>query len=161
MNNKKRSTHWEYFFIYKHFQETIYKNFRSIEFLPDKFMEYLLSPAVGFAKSEILGYPHHHHSKGFQRYIQVYTKSTMFPSERVEGPPTFAYDIAQNDNSNSYGLETESHERVSACVSDSGEDSCAFYRNGYGAECEDSRDCKVDDEKFAQDVAENFSWDNT
>lgn len=50
-------------------------------------MEYLLSPMVGFAKSEVLCYPHHR-NKGFQRYIYIYTKSTMFPSERVECPPT-------------------------------------------------------------------------
>lgn len=42
---------------------------------------------VGFAKSEVLCYPPHQ-NKGFQRYIYIYTKSTMFPSERVECPPT-------------------------------------------------------------------------
>lgn len=68
-------------------QETIFKNFHAIEFFPHKFMEYLLSPMVGFAKSEVLCYPHHQY-KGFQRYIYIYTKSTMYPSERVECPPT-------------------------------------------------------------------------
>lgn len=68
------------------FQETIFKNYNSIEFFPEKFTEYLLSPVVGFAKSEILGYPHHQ-SKGFRRPIQVFTKSTMFPSERIEATP--------------------------------------------------------------------------
>lgn len=41
---------------------------------------------VGFAKSEILGYPYHQ-SKGFRRPILVFTKSTMFPSERIEATP--------------------------------------------------------------------------
>jgi hypothetical protein len=67
-------------------QETIFKNYNSIEFFPEKFTEYLLSSVVGFAKSEILGYPHHH-AKGFRRPIQIFTKSTMFPSERIEATP--------------------------------------------------------------------------
>jgi hypothetical protein len=66
--------------------ETIFKNYNSIEFFPEKFTEYLLSSVVGFAKSEILGYPHHH-AKGFRRPIQIFTKSTMFPSERIEATP--------------------------------------------------------------------------
>ncbi|KAJ8920172.1 hypothetical protein NQ315_011833 [Exocentrus adspersus] len=66
--------------------ETIFRNYKAIEFFPQKFSEYLLSPAVGFAKSEILGYPPHQ-SKGFGRPIQVFTKSTMFPSERIEATP--------------------------------------------------------------------------
>ncbi|KAK9890614.1 hypothetical protein WA026_011977 [Henosepilachna vigintioctopunctata] len=71
----------------KKLTETIFKNFNSIEFLPNKFTEYLLSPVVGFAKSEILGYPQCH-SKGFRRPIQLFTKSTMFPSERLEATPS-------------------------------------------------------------------------
>lgn len=67
--------------------ETIYKNYNSIEFFPDKFTEYLLSPIVGFAKSEILGFPAHQ-AKGFRRPIQIFTKSTMFPSERIEATPS-------------------------------------------------------------------------
>lgn len=42
---------------------------------------------VGFAKSEILGFPQHK-AKGFQRPIQIFTKSTMFLSERVEATPS-------------------------------------------------------------------------
>ncbi|KAJ8952143.1 hypothetical protein NQ318_018479, partial [Aromia moschata] len=71
----------------KKLTETIYKNYNSIDFFPEKFREYLLSPAVGFAKSEILGFPAHQ-SKGFRRPIQVFTKSTMFPSERIEVTPS-------------------------------------------------------------------------
>ncbi|KAJ8982426.1 hypothetical protein NQ317_007774 [Molorchus minor] len=67
--------------------ETIYKHYNTIELFPEKFREYLLSPAVGFAKSEILGYPSHQF-KGFRRPIQVFTKSTMFPSERIEATPS-------------------------------------------------------------------------
>ncbi|CAH1155978.1 unnamed protein product [Phaedon cochleariae] len=73
----------------KKLTDTIYKNYSSIEFFPDKFREYLLSPAVGFAKGEILGYPAHQ-AKGFRRPVQVFTKSTMFPSERVEATPSEA-----------------------------------------------------------------------
>lgn len=61
----------------------MYKNYNSIELFPENFTQYLLSPEVGFAKSEILGFPQHH-SKGFQRPIHVYTKSTILSSERVE-----------------------------------------------------------------------------
>lgn len=61
------------------FQETIYKNYNSIEFFPENFTQYLLSPDVGFAKSEIMGFSQHI-SKGFRRPIQVYTKSAVSPS---------------------------------------------------------------------------------
>ncbi|KAK9717157.1 Methyltransferase domain [Popillia japonica] len=81
---------WASYKSKKKLTETIYKNYHSIEFFPEKFTQYLLSPEIGFAKSEYLGFPHHQ-SKGFQRPIQVYTKSTMFPSERIEGP------LATND----------------------------------------------------------------
>ncbi|XP_045473128.1 7SK snRNA methylphosphate capping enzyme bin3-like isoform X2 [Harmonia axyridis] len=70
----------------KKLTETIFRNYNSIEFFPNKFTEYLLSPAVGFAKSEILGYPQCP-AKGFRRPIQLFTKSTMFPSERIEATP--------------------------------------------------------------------------
>ncbi|XP_050304543.1 7SK snRNA methylphosphate capping enzyme-like isoform X2 [Anthonomus grandis grandis] len=76
--------HWAGYKSKKKLTETIYKNYNSIEFFPDKFRDFLLSPTVGFAKSEILGYPQHRNS-GFRRPIQVFTKSTMFPSERYEG----------------------------------------------------------------------------
>ncbi|XP_030764157.1 probable RNA methyltransferase bin3 isoform X2 [Sitophilus oryzae] len=78
--------HWASYKNKKNLTETIYRNYQAIEFFPDKFTEYLLSPAVGFAKSEILGYPQHK-SSGFRRPIQVFTKSTMFPSERIEATP--------------------------------------------------------------------------
>ncbi|XP_060529360.1 probable RNA methyltransferase Y17G7B.18 isoform X2 [Cylas formicarius] len=73
---------WASYKSKKKLTEVIYKNYNTIEFFPDKFREYLLSPAVGFAKSEILGYPQHK-TAGFRRSIQVFTKSTMFPSERA------------------------------------------------------------------------------
>ncbi|KAL3268384.1 hypothetical protein HHI36_007500 [Cryptolaemus montrouzieri] len=71
----------------KKLTETIFKHYNGIEFFPNKFTEYLLSPIVGFAKSEILGYPQCH-SKGFRRPIQLFTKSTMFLSERIEATPS-------------------------------------------------------------------------
>ncbi|XP_065155932.1 7SK snRNA methylphosphate capping enzyme bin3-like isoform X2 [Atheta coriaria] len=78
---------WTSYKTKKKLTETIYKNYNTIQFFPENFTQYLLSPEVGFAKSEILAFPQHH-SKGFQRPVQVYTKSTMFPSERVECTPS-------------------------------------------------------------------------
>lgn len=85
--------HWASYKSKKKLTETIFKNYNSIEFFPNNFTEYLLSPVVGFAKSEIIGCPQNS-SKGFRRPIQVYTKSTMFPSERVEATPR---DITPNN----------------------------------------------------------------
>ncbi|KAL1497830.1 hypothetical protein ABEB36_008721 [Hypothenemus hampei] len=79
--------HWASYKSKKKLTEIIYRNYKAIDFFPDKFRDYLLSPAVGFAKSEILGFPQHK-SSGFRRPIQVFTKSTMFPSERIEATPS-------------------------------------------------------------------------
>ncbi|XP_063821838.1 7SK snRNA methylphosphate capping enzyme bin3-like [Ostrinia nubilalis] len=57
----------------KRLTQTIYENFNSIEMLPSKFRDYLLSPEVGFSKCCILGVPQHA-SKGFRRPIQLYIK---------------------------------------------------------------------------------------
>lgn len=51
-------------------QENIFNNYKNIEFFPNKFHEYLLSPEVGFSHSYALGIPRHA-SKGFYRPIQV------------------------------------------------------------------------------------------
>lgn len=53
-------------------QETIFINYRSIEFFPNKFHEYLLGPEVGFSHSYLLGIPTNI-NKGFRRPIQVRT----------------------------------------------------------------------------------------
>lgn len=74
---------WPSYKSKKRLTETIYKNYHAIEFFPEKFTQYLLSAEVGFAKSEVLAFPTHH-SKGFQRPLHLFTKSTMFPSERSE-----------------------------------------------------------------------------
>lgn len=42
--------------------------------MPHQFTDYLLSPEVGFSKVEVIGAPVHM-PKGFQRVIQVFTKS--------------------------------------------------------------------------------------
>lgn len=47
--------------------------------MPDQFTQYLLSSEVGFAKVEVIGTPQHR-AKGFQRPIQVFTKSGSTPS---------------------------------------------------------------------------------
>ncbi|XP_072379279.1 7SK snRNA methylphosphate capping enzyme-like isoform X1 [Diabrotica undecimpunctata] len=100
---------WASYKSKKKLTETIFKNYNSIEFFPEKFREYLLSPAVGFAKGEILGYPFHN-SKGFRRPIQVFTKSTMFPSERVEATPNNITPSIVGASSDSYRLKTEKYE---------------------------------------------------
>lgn len=51
-------------------QPTIFNNYKNIEFFPNNFHEYLLSPEVGFSHSYALGVPRHA-SKGFYRPIQV------------------------------------------------------------------------------------------
>lgn len=107
--------HWASYKSKKKLTETIYKNYNSIEFFPDKFREYLLSPAVGFAKSEILGYPQHR-SSGFRRPIQVFTKSTMFPSERIEATPS---NPVYNDSVYQKIMQTgkyESHRSNEDCI---------------------------------------------
>ncbi|KAK2588879.1 hypothetical protein KPH14_001744 [Odynerus spinipes] len=57
----------------KNLTERIYKTYQSIEFFPNKFTQYLLSPEVGFSKCEVVSIPPHP-SKGFQRPIQLFTK---------------------------------------------------------------------------------------
>lgn len=71
---------WRSYKNKKTLTETIYNNYNSIEFFPEKFTQYLLSSEVGFAKSEIMGHPNHP-SKGFQRSIQIFTKSDLSPSQ--------------------------------------------------------------------------------
>lgn len=64
-------------------QERIYKNYQSIEFFPNKFTQYLLSPEVGFSKCEVVSIPPHP-SKGFQRPIQLFTKVASSITENTE-----------------------------------------------------------------------------
>ncbi|CAH1987560.1 unnamed protein product [Acanthoscelides obtectus] len=93
----------------KKLTETIFKNYNTIEFFPEKFREYLLSPAVGFAKGEILGMPLHR-SRGFRRPIQVFTKSTMFPSERIEATPLASGGYGSSDRLKTTGkYESQGH----------------------------------------------------
>lgn len=71
---------WASYSKRKRLTETIYKNYNSIEFFPNKFREYLLSPEVGFSKCCVLGVPQHL-SKGFRRPIQLYIKGDFTPSK--------------------------------------------------------------------------------
>ncbi|KAL0268384.1 UNVERIFIED_CONTAM: hypothetical protein PYX00_010347 [Menopon gallinae] len=68
------SQSWSSYMRKKNLTENIYNNFHSIEFMPHQFTDYLLSPEVGFSKVEVIGAPVHM-PKGFQRVIQVFTKS--------------------------------------------------------------------------------------
>ncbi|KAG5868913.1 hypothetical protein JTB14_023095 [Gonioctena quinquepunctata] len=106
---------WASYKTKKKLTETIYKNYNCIEFFPDKFREYLLSPAVGFAKSEILGYPSHQ-SKGFRRPIQVFTKSTMFPSERVEATPINITPTTVRSDSGTLKMEKYESQNSGGCI---------------------------------------------
>ncbi|KAJ8683095.1 hypothetical protein QAD02_018887 [Eretmocerus hayati] len=54
--------------------EKIYKNYQSIELKPHHFVQYLLSPEVGFSKCELVSTPSHP-SKGFQRPLHLFTKA--------------------------------------------------------------------------------------
>ncbi|KAK6619901.1 hypothetical protein RUM44_006301 [Polyplax serrata] len=64
----------------KKLTKTIYHNYCNIEFMPDQFTQYLLSPEVGFSKVDVIGTPQHR-AKGFQRPIQVFTKPGSTPSQ--------------------------------------------------------------------------------
>ncbi|XP_053657756.1 7SK snRNA methylphosphate capping enzyme bin3 [Anopheles marshallii] len=59
---------------------TIFKNYKSIELMPSRFHDYLLSPEVGFSHSLPLGIPRHL-SKGFRRPILLYIKGDFTPSQ--------------------------------------------------------------------------------
>ncbi|XP_067007500.2 7SK snRNA methylphosphate capping enzyme isoform X1 [Anabrus simplex] len=63
--------------------ETIYRNFNSMEFMPEQFIHYLLSSEVGFTDCETIGTPRHK-SKGFQRPIHILTKGELSPSQLAE-----------------------------------------------------------------------------
>jgi len=106
----------------KKLTETIYRNYNSIQFFPENFTQYLLSNEVGFAKSEILGFPHHQ-ARGFQRPIQVYTKSHVFSSERSEnsnystqrGTPIYVQPFCIPDNTSNKSENVITSKAVSAC----------------------------------------------
>lgn len=69
------------------FQERTYKTYQSIEFFPQKFTQYLLSPEVGFDKCEVVSIPAHP-AKGFQRPIQLFTKAGSSPTSTSSTPGT-------------------------------------------------------------------------
>ncbi|XP_052127581.1 7SK snRNA methylphosphate capping enzyme-like isoform X2 [Frankliniella occidentalis] len=58
---------------------TIWKNYNSIEFFPNQFREYLLSPEVGFSHCRILDIPQHS-AKGFRRPITMFVKGDPSPA---------------------------------------------------------------------------------
>ncbi|XP_046992897.1 7SK snRNA methylphosphate capping enzyme-like [Schistocerca americana] len=73
---------WDSYKKKKALTETIFRNFKSIEFFPHKFTQYLLSSEVGFSKCEVIDTPVHS-SKGFQRPIQLFTKGEHSPCHSV------------------------------------------------------------------------------
>ncbi|XP_058831693.1 7SK snRNA methylphosphate capping enzyme bin3 [Topomyia yanbarensis] len=64
----------------KKLTDTIFENYKNIEFFPNRFHDFLLSPEVGFSHSYPLGIPRHL-SKGFRRPIQLYIKGDFTPSQ--------------------------------------------------------------------------------
>lgn len=94
----------------------------------------------------------------------MYTKSTMFPSERVEcssslvGSERNSKDIVSDPHSlGSYRVE-EDDMRATALLSDNTQESDVFYMNG----CSEMEDCKSDlpsVELKSED--DNLSGDNT
>lgn len=73
---------WDSYKKKKALTETIFRNFKSIEFFPHKFTQYLLSSEVGFSKCEVIDTPLHT-SKGFQRPVQLFTKGEHSPCHSV------------------------------------------------------------------------------
>ncbi|KAH0552420.1 7SK snRNA methylphosphate capping enzyme-like [Cotesia glomerata] len=68
--------------------ERTYRNYHSIEFFPQKFTQYLISPEVGFTQCEVVSIPPHP-SKGFQRPIQLFKKAgTSPPSRPISAAPS-------------------------------------------------------------------------
>lgn len=57
------------FSINFYLQQTMYNNYKSIEFFPNKFQEFLLSTEVGFSHTSLLAVLRH--ARGFKRSIQV------------------------------------------------------------------------------------------
>uniref|UniRef100_A0A1B0GEA7 RNA methyltransferase n=1 Tax=Glossina morsitans morsitans TaxID=37546 RepID=A0A1B0GEA7_GLOMM len=57
----------------KRITDTIYHNYRAIEFFPQDFHTYLLSAEVGFKNCELMGVPDHCKA-GFQRPIYIFYK---------------------------------------------------------------------------------------
>ncbi|XP_055585728.1 7SK snRNA methylphosphate capping enzyme bin3 [Uranotaenia lowii] len=64
----------------KKLTKTTLENYNNIEFFPNRFNDYLLSPEIGFSHSYPLGIPRHL-SKGFRRPIQLYVKGDFTPSQ--------------------------------------------------------------------------------
>lgn len=60
------------------FQKWIHKNYRSIEFRPDNFTQYLLSSEVGFSKCDEVLSITPHPSKRCQQPFQLFTKVGPF-----------------------------------------------------------------------------------
>ncbi|XP_044268058.1 7SK snRNA methylphosphate capping enzyme bin3-like isoform X1 [Tribolium madens] len=150
--------------------ETTFKNYNSIEFFPEKFTEYLLSSVVGFAKSEILGFPYNH-SKGFRRPIQIFTKSTMFPSERIEATPNNSITPNNDDPLYQKLLKTERYESQTQPLVEKSEH--IYYTNILNRYCGNSEvNCEVnkqiEDDLNKEDLGEksqserkDVSGDNT
>ncbi|KAJ9587550.1 hypothetical protein L9F63_019006, partial [Diploptera punctata] len=89
--------------------ETTFKNYNSIEFFPQKFTEYLLSSEVGFTKCEVIGMPYHH-SKGFQRPIQLFTKAVIMSSRETDDDDTIGQ---SNTNTPSHSIVSGSSQTPS------------------------------------------------
>lgn len=65
---------WSSYGKRKNLTEAIYKNYSRIQFKPEQFTSYLVSPEVGFARYELVGTPQST-TKGFQRPIYLFHKS--------------------------------------------------------------------------------------
>ncbi|XP_037041586.1 7SK snRNA methylphosphate capping enzyme bin3 isoform X2 [Bradysia coprophila] len=63
----------------KNLTQTMYSNYKSIEFFPNKFQEFLLSTEVGFSHTSLLAVLRH--AKGFKRSLQLYVKGDFTPSQ--------------------------------------------------------------------------------
>eukprot|EP00092_Neocalanus_flemingeri_P020387 GFUD01022085.1.p1 GENE.GFUD01022085.1~~GFUD01022085.1.p1 ORF type:complete len:1165 (+),score=332.33 GFUD01022085.1:40-3534(+) len=68
----------------KKLTEAIFNNFKNIKLKPENFTDFLIHE-VGFSRSEVLALPAHH-SKGFQRPLQIFTK--VPPSSNISASTT-------------------------------------------------------------------------
>ena len=100
----------------KKLTETIWKNYNSIEFFPNQFKEYLLSPEVGFSLCRVLDVPQHS-SKGFCRPILMFVKGDPSPAYSALSidscsalPPRVYAQTGSVDASPSSGLTPDPHQ---------------------------------------------------
>ncbi|XP_039296939.1 7SK snRNA methylphosphate capping enzyme [Nilaparvata lugens] len=97
----------------------MWQNYKSIELFPHKFSQHLLSE-VGFTKCEVLGVPHHH-SKGFQRPLKLFTKGEATSSPATDtGSSATATGNSATDTGSCATATGNSATDTGSCATDTG-----------------------------------------